>query len=621
MTTTPPPTNVSATDPVARARLQASLFTAVVAAIFTATVAVLLVLPHLHVPAEKLEQAKDMHTLGRVMWLAVSVRFYDATDDFENSPELNALRAELKKAEEKNDVNRITDEILVRDQELRTALQERQTFERAGGWLLAAGAVIFLIAASRAAAYRRRLPHPHPDLNEPQKALTLARLARWSVAGVALAVAGGGVATAVLVGAGVVDLTPPKEVQSSLAPAPTAEQLAAEWPVFRGPGGLGLCPDANAPDTWDGTTGAGILWKAPLPLPGHNSPIVWGDRVFLTGADKTQRVVYCFDAATGRTLWQQPVKTAAGSAVPVVTDETGFAASTACTDGRAVYAIFANADVACFDFSGKPLWARNVGPFSNSYGHATSLLTYKNFLLVQLDQGLPGKSRSSLLALDVATGKTAWETRRNVPQSWATPILIATAQGDQLITCAKPWVIAYNPENGAELWRAGVLEGEIAPSAVFGGGLVYVVNVSAKLTALRTDGTGDVTEKAVAWQAEDGLPDIASPLTDGKRLWLLTTEGGKVTCYDAKAGKPLYEHELKVTCKASPSLAGDRVYVTEEEGGVVHILAAADGKELGKNPLGENVDACLAFHKGRIFIRGAKNLYAVGKPAAGTGAP
>jgi outer membrane protein assembly factor BamB len=591
-------------DPLARARYQAALWTAVVTGAFTLAVSVLLATTSIH----------------------------SATDDLENSTELAELRSALLQAPDASTADRLREEIRVRDYDLRWVLNHRQAFARTGGWLLVAGAVAFIIAAARTAAYRLRLPMPHPEPDEPRRAVAMARLARRSVAVLAAMLAVGGVTLGILVGGGVLSQPLTEGTQATARVFPSWAELTKQWPRFRGVAGTGTSSYDNIPTQWNAATGENILWKTEVPLDGLNSPIIWGDRIFMSGASvekdeatgkilSDKREVYCFDAATGQLLWKKPVETAASKSVPPpkISDVTSYAASTMVTDGQAVFAIFPNGDVASFDFSGRQLWTRCVGPLANKYGHASSLELYKGRLLVLLDQGEPGKTRSVLLALDAATGKTVWEVKRGVPASWASPIVIHTDKGDQFITAASPWVIAYNPDDGTELWRANVLDGDIGPSPTYAGGKVYAVNVGAKLASIRTDGRGDVTGSAVDWTAEEGLPDICSPLADGKLVWLLTTEG-KLTCYNAADGKQIYKKEFEspdpdipVHFKSSPALAGDKVYLTEERG-VTHILSAGDSfKEIGTAVLGEEVDASLVFQDGRIYIRGKHHLFAIGK--------
>ncbi|MHC4632464.1 MAG: outer membrane protein assembly factor BamB family protein, partial [Planctomycetota bacterium] len=158
------------------------------------------------------------------------------------------------------------------------------------------------------------------------------------------------------------------------------------------------------------------------------------------------------------------------------------------TDGQRVYAIFANGDVVCFDFDGGQIWARSVGPLNNMYGHASSLVIHRNLLLIQLDQARTEDKLSKLMAIEATSGRTVWEKQRPVPDSWATPIVINTGGREEIITCGNPWVIAYAPTTGEELWRVKCLSGDVAPSPVYSKGLVYVINAYELLIAIRPGG-------------------------------------------------------------------------------------------------------------------------------------
>jgi outer membrane protein assembly factor BamB len=574
---------------IARARYQAGLSSAIVAGVFC--LVVIGALATVHVRRQALNLAKN--------------------------EEVAELRAALLKAPDSKTRDALQEEVRQRDLALRQEHFGHLRFLKTGGVYLVVGLAIFVLAGTRVAAYRKRLPMPRPDTQRRRGPRTLA-FARWAVTVLGLAIIGSSAALIFLTrGMFATDLAPPGGEQAVAPPLdlPKPEEIAKQWPRFRGPGGLGVSAYTNVPAAWNGKTGENILWKTPVPLAGENSPVVWADRVFLSGATAEKREVYCFDAADGKLLWQKPVETPVGAALepPEVLEDTGFACPTTATDGRRVVAMFANGDIACFDYAGKRLWARNLGPIKSSYGYASSLNLYRGTVLVLLDQGTPGKMNSSLLALDLGTGKTAWETRRQVPNSWATPALVNTGPREELITCARPWVSAYDPATGKELWQAKVLDGDIAPSPVFGGGMIFAVNTGAKLSAIRAGGQGDITATHLAWTAEDGLPEIVSPLTDGKIVLLVTTDG-TLTCYAAADGKKLWEKEMDHIFKSSPTLVGDKIYLMTEKGLMFIFAASAEGyKELGKAELGEEANSSPAYLDGRIYIRGKHNLYCIGK--------
>jgi outer membrane protein assembly factor BamB len=349
-------------------------------------------------------------------------------------------------------------------------------------------------------------------------------------------------------------------------------------------------------------------------LPGENSPIHWGSYIFLSGATDKARAVDCFDAETGKQLWQRAISLpdSAKAEPPKVMDDTGYAAPTMACDGTRVFAIFANGDLACFDFAGKQLWARNLGRPDSTYGYAASLMLFSGHLIVQYDQGSdPDAGKSFLLALNTATGSTIWKTKRPVPASWSTPILIQTGAQAQIITCANPWVISYDPLNGQEIWRAQCLNGDVAPSPIYAGGLVFAAVTEAKLVAIRPDGHGDVTKTHIAWSADDGLPDIVSPISNGQVV-LLVDSNGALTCYDAANGKKLWDHAYDNAFRASPLLVNNHFMLLDVTG-VMHTLDAGRAfKEIGTSALGEATDCTPAVGDGRLYIRGKTHLFCIG---------
>ena len=395
------------------------------------------------------------------------------------------------------------------------------------------------------------------------------------------------------------------------------EEMARAWPCFRGRGGSGISPYTNVPDDWDGRSGKNILWKSPVALGGNSSPIVVAGRIFLTGGDENQRKVFCYEAKTGKLLWQRDVPSTPDSRKPVkLDDNTGYAACTMASDGRYVAAIFANCDLAVYDLDGNLAWSQSLGIPDNPYGHAASLSIYKDILLVPVDQATPKAARSKLRAVDIATGRTVWEQARTVASSWTTPIVIRVAGRDQVVTAASPWVIAYDPAGGKELWRVKCSQADVAPSPVSAGNFVIAAaNDSAPILAIAADGSGDVTASSVLWKGEDNTPDICSPLATEEFVFLLATEG-MLTCYDAHKGDKLWEEDLNdFKCKSSPSLVGKQLYVFGESGKCWILAPTRAGvKRVRQTDLGEGCVTCPAFQDGRMYVRGKKDLFCIGKP-------
>lgn len=391
---------------------------------------------------------------------------------------------------------------------------------------------------------------------------------------------------------------------------PGDDEIDINWPVFRGPRGSAVVSTGNYPTKWNGSKKDGILWKSRVPLPGENSPVVWGDRVFISGATSTKRGIFCFDAKSGKLLWAHDVKSTVKS--PDVMADTGYAAPTMAVDGKRAFAIFANGDLVCCDFDGKELWSRNLGVPESQYGHASSLAMFCSLLLVQYDQGSSGKDgKSAIFAFQGGTGKLVWYAKRTVPNSWSTPIVVNTGERDEVITCANPWVISYDPMTGNEIWRVGCLGGDVAPSPAYYDGLIFATNVDTCLAAIKPGGEGDVTKSHILWKANEYLPSITSPVSNGELVFVVSSEG-MLTCYDAKTGKKAWDHDLQVMCNASPIVVGKLLYLLDAEGNMHIIQAGRSFREESTASLGEKTSATSAFVGGKIYIRGKENLYCVG---------
>ncbi|MHB9132463.1 MAG: PQQ-like beta-propeller repeat protein [Armatimonadota bacterium] len=549
-------------------------------------------------------------------------------------------------------------EIRQADLQLRQELFRRKAFTEHGSYLLLGGIAIFLLSLKFAKQLRKALPKP--DEEPAEDPWMTAVMGRQSVtiigicAGAFLVVTGvfsrhdlsrqfaflpppikpvvesTETATSPLTGnptaagsaqnvafgdlSGQVGIASGSAMISSIVPGGTPSPLATvsseqTWPMFRGIDGSARALGSRYPTQWNGAEGKNILWKTAIPLPGKNSPVVWGNRLFLSGATEKQREVYCFDTDSGKLVWKQPVPSSGETAD--VMEETGYAASTMVANGKYACAIFPNGDLACFDFTGKLTWVKKLGAPENMYGYASSLAVYQDRLFVQFDEGSDEESRSALLCLEMATGRLLWQTARPMPSSWSSPILITVGKQRQIVTAGRPWVIAYDPANGHEIWKAQCLDGDVAPAPAFAGGLVFVANVNSKVAAIHPDGKGDITATKILWTATDGLPDTVSPVSDGDLLYLFVSEG-TITCYDAHKGTRVWDHDMSKNLRASPILVGKLIYLLDEEG-VMHLLQTGRSyKEVGTAQLGEAAYATPAFVSGRIYIRGTSNLYCIG---------
>ena len=501
------------------------------------------------------------------------------------------------------------------DIELRADRLRRQNFLDYGTYLLIGGVVVFCVCINFAFSFKPNIPtvkQVADKRGEQVKQAYLARLAmRIGLAAIVVAAVGlkfWPVTDIDRSGEQVV-VTPEPDITF-----PTTEEIAKNWPSFRGPAGAGISSYANVPTKWDGKTGEGILWKTKVPLGGYGSPVVWGDKVFISAADETTSKVFCFDANSGQLVWEKQVQTAADEVD--VMEDTGLAASTVVTDGRIVCAIFASGNVGCFDMTGTPLWSKSLGLPDNVYGYASSLAMHENNIIVQYDQAMPEDEMSSLIALDAFTGAITWEKKRDVANSWTSPVVVSIDGKETILTCGDPWVIAYDATSGDELWRVDCLGTDVAPSPIYAGGFVIAIEPYMELLAIRPDGQGDVTETHIAWTSDEAGPDIASPVSDGEFLYVLDT-AGEFTCFNIKDGTMVWQEDLDVEFQASPSIAAGKLYLLDAEGTMIIAAGGSEFKEIGRCELGEGCYASPAFMDGKIIIRGHENLYCIGGVSTG----
>jgi outer membrane protein assembly factor BamB len=532
-----------------------------------------------------------------------------------HNAELIELRQELTR---RPDNAELVARIRRMEQDLRTRYLAARGRIQSGRYLLTGGLAMLAVGGVWAFSAGRRLPRPVRGQD------TRAQEARTALAArLLILLATGGLLTAGAVSAWHRWFPPPEgpEQLARAAPAtqpappathaepyPTTRELARHWPRFRGPGGGGIARHDGIPTRWNGETGEGITWKVPVPRPGYSSPVVWGGRVFLTGADAETREVYCFGADSGELLWRRPIRPPGSPGSGEAYDEQMHAAPTPATDGRRVYALFGNGDLAAFDMQGEPVWSKALGLPDMEYGYASSPVVYRGMLLVQFDESPDPR----LLAMDAATGEPVWTARRDVGISWGTPIAAHTPSGPQIVCGSDSWVIAYRPDDGEEIWRADCLYGDqVGSSPVHAEGTVFTAYTDAFLSAIPTDKTGDATDE-VLWEGDWGLPQYTSPIADGEYVYL-QDGSGVVTCYDADDGEMLWDFLCDGGGYASPSLAGGKLYVLDYAG-VTYVLKL-NGREkpelIATNPLGEDCDATPAFAGGRIYVRSKQHLFCI----------
>ena len=373
--------------------------------------------------------------------------------------------------------------------------------------------------------------------------------------------------------------------------------------AFRGNNSSGVSSARGIATNWNLKSKKNILWQVAIPKHGYNSPVINGRNVFITGADKNARELYCYDVYTGELKWTVKADKIPGSpsSMPKVNADTGLAASTVATNGQQVCAIFATGDVICADMEGKRLWAKNLGVPDNHYGYASSLLMYGNSLIIQYQNNSDGK----ILALNAKNGKQLWSKASKDKIAWSSPIIASLGGRPALVVMGNPAIAAYNPTNGAELWRVDCMSGEVGASPASSGGLVYGASEYAKCIAI--DGaTGETV-----WEASDYLPECSS-LCATKNFVFCATSYGMVCAYDAKTGELKKEHDLTTPFYSSPVVADGKVYLFSNSG-KAYIFSAGDFSLITSFETGEKTFATPAFTDGMMVVRTDKSLYCVGK--------
>lgn len=426
--------------------------------------------------------------------------------------------------------------------------------------------------------------------------------------------------------------------------ATTAGPKDSNWPQWRGAEGTGISTETNLPAEW--SVSKNLRWKTPLPGSGHSSPIVWGNRVFITaeiegeavpGAQAVKHIidgqefkhpdavaadlkhtfqVVCLERDTGKLLWTQTAYT--GTVYDDRHRKSSHAAPTPATDGKYVFAYFGTEGLYCYDFNGKQIWKTSPGQIATlGMGTATSPVVFENLVILQCDED--NGEKSFMVAYDKKTGKEIWKTSRQVQVSWTTPLIVRTPQRAEMITSGNELIISYDPKTGKEWWRTKGHGSNAIASPLVGHGMVFI---SAGFPLKRTlaiklgaNGELDSLDANIVWRYNKGSAYVPSPILYGDYIYVMT-DRGILTCLEAKTGKVVYEGArlpVPATFTASPVAVDGKILLTSEDGDTFVIKAGPQHEVLATNSIEEPVFASPAIANGMIFIRGEKNLYCISK--------
>jgi outer membrane protein assembly factor BamB len=434
-----------------------------------------------------------------------------------------------------------------------------------------------------------------------------------------------------------------------LAAAATAPVAAQHWPSFRGPQASGVGDGAPTPVTWNATTGQNVLWKAPIDGLAVSSPIVWGDKVFVSTAvssdpnakfrhglygdvepsnDVSKHVwrLIALDKRSGKVLWDR----VAHEGVPKTKrhPKSSQASATPATDGRHIIVSFGSEGLFAYDMEGKSLWKQDLGVLNAGWfydpdyewGIASSPIIWNDLVIVQCDI----QKQSFLAAFNIKTGTLAWRTSRDEIPSWATPNVYQNGAHAELVTQGTNFIRGYDPKTGAELWRLSGNSEVTVPTPIVTKDLIVVTNGYRgvqPIFAIKPGAKGDIslageqtTSEAIAWSTKRGGPYIPTPVIYGDRLYVCLNNG-VLAAYDMKTGERAWQERLGGTggaFSASPVAADGKIYLASEDGDVFVVKAGPSYELLAKNPIGEVLMATPAISDGLIIVRGLKHIYAIG---------
>ncbi|HZU38551.1 MAG TPA: PQQ-binding-like beta-propeller repeat protein, partial [Gemmataceae bacterium] len=371
--------------------------------------------------------------------------------------------------------------------------------------------------------------------------------------------------------------------------------------------------EKNVPVHWSATDN--VCWKTPIPGKGHSSPVVWGDRIFLTTCleQQQQRTLLCLDRRDGRTLWQRVVLRAPLEQKHFL---NSFASSTPVTDGQHVWVTFLDVprmEVFCYDFAGNLVWRRSPGEFHSVHGFCSSPILYKDLLIINGDQD----AQAYIVALHKITGAERWRIDRpNRTRSYCTPAIFHVAGRDQLVLSGSKCVTSYDPDTGKLLWIIDGPTEQFVASPVSTEGIIFITGGFPEhhLIGIRPDGHGNVTHTHILWHDTRGASYVPSPIAHGHYFFVVSDEG-RASCLDAKTGKRLWFQRLGRHHSASPVSADGRLYFLDDDGTMFVLAAGPKFKLIARNALREDCRASPALAHGQMFIRTLHNLYCIGQQA------
>lgn len=387
-------------------------------------------------------------------------------------------------------------------------------------------------------------------------------------------------------------------------PAPGS---ADQWPRFRGPDGGGHSLARGLPTRW--SSSENVVWRTEVPGSGNSSPIIWGDRIFLTSSGEAgvDRNVHCFARDDGKLLWSRALPST--DVDKNVRDKNGYASATPVTDGERVIASFGSGGIVCFDFEGRQQWHHPLPLFTTTWGSGASPLLYENSVILINDQN---NADSVCLALDKRTGEVLWKRERGRAMGWSTPIVAKVDGRAELLYAGGETLKAYDPRNGEELWSLKGPTVEVIPTIIVGPRLVYTASGRQGPTlGVRPGGKGDVTESHLAWRTVRGGPHVPTPIYYEGKIYTVN-DTGIATCLDAETGEMNWQSRLRDKFSASPIEAEGLLYFPSETG-VTYILRPGPALDVvAENDLGSPILASPAALANRLYLRTAKELVAIG---------